>query len=299
MSGTAFILILLSVVLHVGWNFLCKANKHPNLAFYFVANLLAALLLTPLLFVARLDWLQLDWRFWLAVFFSDFFEAIYSIGLFKAYSKNDISLVYPMARALPVLMIPIVTLSFGIGSIPNNIALAGMAVVAIGCIIMPQERLSDLNWRMLLSRSMLPIVTAAIGTTGYTLMDKIATAKTLAISASPRIVTLGAYLCIIQFGIALFILVYMLAASDEGWRDIRSTMRSPGAYLCGVFSFSAYFLVLGAMGFVSNVSYLQAFRQMSLPLGVFAGVWFLNERLTLPKIFGTIMVVAGLLLTVI
>jgi len=53
------------------------------------------------------------------------------------------------------------------------------------------------------------------------------------------------------------------------------------------------------MGFVSNVSYLQAFRQMSLPLGVFAGIWFLKERFTLPKIIGTVLVVAGLIMTVI
>ena len=299
MSSTAFVLILLSVVLHVGWNFLCKANKHPTLAFYFVANLLAAILLIPFLFVAKLTWSQLDWRFWLAVFFSDFFEAIYSIGLFKAYGKNDISLVYPMARALPVLMIPVVTLTFGLGNMPNATALVGIAIVAVGCIIMPQNKISDLSGRMLFSAAMLPILTAAIGTTGYTIMDNIATAKALAISNSPRIVTLGAYLCIIQFGIALFILVYMLVASKERWQDIQENLRTPGAYLCGIFSFSAYFLVLGAMGFVTNVSYLQAFRQMSLPLGVFAGVWLLKERLTTPKIIGTIMVVVGLILTVI
>lgn len=299
MTSTAFILILLSVVLHVGWNFLCKANKHPTLAFYFIANLLAALVLIPFLFLAKLDWSRLDWRFWLAVLFSDFFEAIYSIGLFKAYSKNDISLVYPMARALPVLMIPLVTLGFGIGSVPGATALVGIAIVAVGCIIMPQSRISDMNWRMLLSAAMLPILTAAIGTTGYTIMDNIATAKAVAISGSSRIITLGAYQCVIQFGIALFILIYMLAASKEGWQDIKANLRTPGAYLCGIFSFLAYFLVLDAMGFVSNVSYLQAFRQMSLPLGVFAGVWLLKERLTTPKIIGTIMVVVGLVLTVI
>ena len=91
MTSTAFVLILLSVVLHVGWNFLCKANKHPTLAFYFIANLLAAILLIPFLFVAKVTWSQLDWRFWLAVFFSDFFEAIYSIEPpfdFKAYMEE-------------------------------------------------------------------------------------------------------------------------------------------------------------------------------------------------------------------
>lgn len=298
MTVTAFILIIFSVVLHVGWNFLCKANKKPTLAFYFIANLIAGIVLLPLLFMADVDWTSMGWKFWMLVFFSDFFEMIYAVGLFKAYGRNDISLVYPMARALPVLMIPIVTLSFSIGAPPAGWALAGMAIVAVGCMIMPQAKLSGLNWRILVSRSMIPILIAAVGTTGYTLMDNMATKDIVAPGAS-RIVTLGAYLCIVQFGIALFLFIYMKIAGREGWNEIRDNIKMPGPYLCGVFSFAAYFLVLGAMGFVSNVSYLQAFRQMSLPLGVFAGWFFLKERLTLPKIVGTVFVVTGLILTVI
>ena len=68
--------------------------------------------------------------------------------------------------------------------------------------------------------------------------------------------------------------------------------------MSGVFSALAYLLVLAAMGMVSNVSFLQAFRQMSLPLGVAAGVVFLHEKLSATKVFGTVMIVAGLILSV-
>ena len=50
---------------------------------------------------------------------------------------------------------------------------------------------------------------------------------------------------------------------------------------------------------VSNVSYLQAFRQLSLPLGVAMGIIFLHEKFTVPKVIGVIMIVIGLIMTVI
>ncbi|MPN49957.1 hypothetical protein SDC9_197581 [bioreactor metagenome] len=50
------------------------------------------------------------------------------------------------------------------------------------------------------------------------------------------------------------------------------------------------------MNFVTNVSYIQAFRQLSLPLGFVAGVMILKERSGAPKLAGVAMIVAGLLL---
>lgn len=299
MTTTAFLLILASVALHVGWNFLCKVNKEPSLSFYCVANFIAGVALLPLLLMAKVDWFSLGWRFWVFLFFSDFFEMIYAVGLFKGYGRNDISLVYPIARALPTLLIPAVTLIFGIGRTPTTLALIGMAIVAAGCIIMPQRKITDLSWKLLVSPAMIPIFVAAIGTTGYTVMDNLATENVLSISLSSKVLSLGAYLCVVQFGIALFILLYMLAFRIEGWRVLKANFKQPAPYLVGIFSFMAYFLVLGAMGYVTNVSYLQAFRQMSLPLGVLAGIYFLKESYTMPKAIGTIMVVIGLILTVV
>ena len=50
------------------------------------------------------------------------------------------------------------------------------------------------------------------------------------------------------------------------------------------------------MPLVSNVSYVQAFRQMSLPLGVAAGVFILKERCPAPRLAGVAAIVAGLVI---
>ena len=71
---------------------------------------------------------------------------------------------------------------------------------------------------------------------------------------------------------------------------------TPAPMFTGIASTTAYALILAAMQFVTSVTYIQAFRQLSLPIGVFAGVFLLHERCPLPKIVGTALIVAGLFL---
>ena len=56
----------------------------------------------------------------------------------------------------------------------------------------------------------------------------------------------------------------------------------------------AYGLVLLAMAFVTNVSYVSAFRQISLPIGVFLGMIVHHEPRYLPRLTGLAIILAGL-----
>ena len=51
------------------------------------------------------------------------------------------------------------------------------------------------------------------------------------------------------------------------------------------------------MGLVTNVSFIQAFRQLSLPIGVALGIVILKEKISLPKIIGVALLLAGLVLS--
>ena len=68
--------------------------------------------------------------------------------------------------------------------------------------------------------------------------------------------------------------------------------------LAGVFASFSYSLVLCAMNYVSNVSYVQVFRQLGLPIGMGLGVLILKERCTATKITGVILILAGLAVSV-
>ena len=70
------------------------------------------------------------------------------------------------------------------------------------------------------------------------------------------------------------------------------------AVLAGVFAGLTYLLVLLAMNYVKNVSYVQAFRQLGLVIGMLEGILILRERFTLTKIVGITLIVSGLVMTV-
>ncbi|MCI5778457.1 MAG: DMT family transporter [Lentisphaeria bacterium] len=296
MSFGAFFLILLSVFLHAGWNFLSKAHR-PSAAFYLLVNAVPAVLLLPFAGFAEIEWTALGWKFWLAFAGSWFGEVLYAIGLFRAYRKQDISVAYPLVRALPVLMVAAVTMIFRLGEMPGMTAWIGFVVVVVGCVILPQQSWGKVDWRGLLSAICGPILLAAAGTTAYTVMDSTATGILREHSLSGRVVTLCAFFGVMEVAISAALAGIVLTSRRERL-ELSRNLLTPWAYLSGVFSALAYLLVLAAMGMVSNVSFLQAFRQMSLPLGVAAGVVFLHEKLSATKVFGTVMIVAGLILSV-
>ena len=296
MNLYAFLLILLSVFLHAGWNFLSKAHR-PSAAFYMVLNSVPAILLIPTLFFARVEWAALGWKFWFAFAGSWLAEILYAVGLFRAYRRQDISVAYPLVRALPVLMVAGVTAIFRLGAEPGVLAWVGFVVVATGCIILPQKQLRAADLRGFLNAVSGPILLAAMGTTGYTVLDSIATEVMRAHSASGKVLTLCAFYCLMETAIAAGLAVIVLTSRVERLEALRN-LRSPWAALSGVFSALAYLLVLAAMGMVTNVSFLQAFRQMSLPLGVAAGVVFRHEKPNPAKLVGVTLIVAGLILTV-
>ena len=298
MTLTAFLLIFFSIFLHAGWNFMSKATR-PSAAYYLIANTVAAVILTPFLFLARISWKDLGGAFWIFLAGSICFEVIYAIGLFRTYKRNDISMAYPMVRALPVLFTAILTMTLGLGKTPGVLACCGFAVVASGCFLLPQKHLKDLfTLKNLDKKALIPILIAACGTTGYTLMDSLGTVPFKACSVSGNLITVGAYLCLVQIGIALGLAPVVFCSGREIVELRRKCLLSPWPWLCGIFSTTAYFLVVTAMGYVDNVTFIQVFRQASLPVGVAAGIIFLHEKISVPKIAGTALVVAGLVMTV-
>jgi uncharacterized membrane protein len=57
-------------------------------------------------------------------------------------------------------------------------------------------------------------------------------------------------------------------------------------------------MILMAMPLVTNVSFVQAFRQVSLPLCALAGVVLLHEKMTIPRFSGLLLIFSGLVLSV-
>lgn len=95
---------------------------------------------------------------------------IYLVGLGVAYKQADIGVIYPMARALPVLMVGFGTLLLGYSLTYNQ--WLGFALITLGCLVVPLKSFKDLKPRAYLNLGVLWALIAAIGTTGYSIIDK-------------------------------------------------------------------------------------------------------------------------------
>ena len=71
------------------------------------------------------------------------------------------------------------------------------------------------------------------------------------------------------------------------------------AVLAGVAIHSTYIMVLLAMAFANNVSYVVGFRQLSIPLGAILSIIVLKEAPHTPKLIGVAVMFVGLILVAI
>ena len=174
MSFTAFLLISASIILHSTWNFLCKSSGKPSYAFFALFS--TSLFLTMLPFGICSGLLtSIPWDIWKFAICGAVSGSIGNIGLRFAYKYSDISIAYPMARAIPVFLTMFLTMLFGWGAPLTAAATVGMIVIFAGCVIMAfSNNVKDKTWREKLSflKKGLPgIMIAAVGTTLYTIVD--------------------------------------------------------------------------------------------------------------------------------
>lgn len=300
MTIAAFVLIFLSAGMHASWNMIAK-KSHMNLAFYSMLDVVAVLIGAWIWFRLPLSISALKPSFYVAVAGSALGEVVYCIGLIMAYRRMDMSAAYPMMRSLPLLFTAFVTSVFDVGKSLSCLALIGMATVFAGCVVMPLNKFSDFRLSNYLDRKIAFVLMAAVGTTAYTIFDS--EAQRVMIGCAPKVSATMISLTYYELRhIAVLIPVGTLAlALPSGRSDMRALFKSGigPAVLAGVLSSVTYILVLMAMPLVDNVSYVQAFRQLGLVIGMLEGILILKERSTLTRVVGIVLIVSGLVMTVI
>lgn len=298
MALFAILLILVSAVAHASWNLICKA-KAPSVIFFWQLTMFTLLVGAPFFFndgyMTALTVLPLP--FWILMVITGVLQTGYYIGLANAYRLGEVSIAYPLARSIPLLLTPLVTALFALGKMPGNIALLGMGIIFCGGVMLPHSRFADvLDWRKYLNAALLFAFGAAVCITGYTVIDR----EGLRIMSEQKVIADGLdsaffFLYLENAAIAVWLTFYVLICGNERrqMKDVKGFGYSfAAALLCN----GAYLLVLWAMQFVDNVSYIQAFRQLSIPLGAAAGIVLLHEKITKPKLAGLILIVIGLIL---
>ncbi|MDH2291431.1 drug/metabolite transporter [Cobetia sp. 10Alg 146] len=292
MSSLALGLILISVCLHAGWNLLGK-GRAPSLAFFMLAMGSGALIFAPLLALGP-AFNELPDEFWGWLVATGLCQAFYMGGLAWAYARGEVSVLYPIARALPVVLVPLVSLSLLDSQALTVSDFTGMGLIVLGALMLPLSSPQGLRARTYLTPALGFALLAALGTTGYSLIDKQALDIMLSVGYSPT--SAGAVFLVLQamMTVAWGAPLVMLLPTERRrlpmlWRGERGSM-----LLTGVMVMATYGLVLIAMTLTEEVSLVVAMRQLSIPLGVVLGVVWLRERAAMVKWVGIGVMLAGL-----
>lgn len=298
MSITATILLLISAFTHAGWNFISK-KEHPTQAFYLVANTIGVICALPILCFYWNVIPLIPRSVWIIVVMSGFFLAAYLQALAGAYRTGDISIAYPMARALPVIFVFFFTLILGKGQMLGSWFILGAILIVGGCIILPIQTFGEFNLSNYKNPCCFLAVLAAVGIAGYTVADDIALRYLREIPGKSFNPVEGTLVYMVLEGIScsLWQSVFVMFSSRErqSITDVLQSYKKPAA-MTGIGIYLTYGLVLVSMNYVTNVSYVAAFRQLSIPLGALLGMALLKEPRYPPKIIGVVIVFLGLVL---
>jgi drug/metabolite transporter (DMT)-like permease len=298
MSWLAFALVTVAAFLHAFWNFLSK-RQNPQAAFFLMASLAAAAVFLPLVWIFWSGVQAIPPAVWTLIAATGIVQAVYYIFLAAAYRTGDLSHAYPLARSLPVIFVALLNVALGRGHQIAPLAYPGFVLVAAGCILLPQPRFDNLRWRHYRQRWVLFALLAAICITGYTLLDDQALRILRALPQTPLSDLAWSFLFVELETISLsfFLLIFLVFARTE---RLMLFAARPAEWLktaqMGVIITVTYGLILLAMAYVRNVSYVSAFRQLSIPIGAALGIVVRKEGVTAPKLTGIALVFIGLIL---
>lgn len=279
------ILVLISAFMHAGWNLAAHSQRaNSRTLFLRIPIVVGVVGLGPAL-IAEFRGIPFPTQVWGLLALAGLFQGIYYLGLTMGYRSGDFSVVYPVGRALPVLFLAGVDLLRG--RPPSAVGWLGILLVVIGCVLTPLESLRNFTATRYWNRTMVWILTLALGTVGYTTMDK------MAAEMLPPGPLMAARYGVLEFVASIPYFWLMLILLREPIRDEMGLVHWKWAAIAAVFVLGAYWLVLWAYQLSPYASYIVALRQFSIVIGVTVGTFIFSEPAPLLRFSTASMIAVG------
>ena len=286
MTAISLVLVLLSAVAHSSWNLLLKRSADPEI-FAWGMLALATVLLAPL-GMALLWFNPVGFPGLWFVLATIALHVFYFNLLSRGYAQGDLSLVYPVARGMGPMLVPVLAVTFLDETIKPP-AVAGIAAIISGIYTISwwgnfhQVLRSPLLF--LRSPGMIYAVLTGLTIAAYSIVDKEGVGHVQPIL----------YMYFLSTGTAVMLAPYILArkgvsAVKEEWRA-----NAVPITVAGLLTFGAYGLVLTAFS-LSRVSYVAPAREVGIVIGVLMGVYLLKEPFGGGRLLGSGFLVGGLVL---
>jgi len=295
MSLIAIFLLLLSSFAHAGWNYIGKKSI-PSTSFFFIANTAGVLYMSPIL-IYRFHIINLfPIRVLVFQCVSGFFLAAYMSMLGMAYHSGEVSIEYPIIRSISLIFITFISYLIQANKSFNIFIIGGIILTIFGSLSIRLQQYTKTEIQKYFTFSNFPSLMASIWIAGYTSVDYYALKILKLIGFGPLMGTL-LYQVLEGISTSFWMLILILLQKKEKVKFSAAIHGYLGAAaLSGFGIYLAYGLVLLAMNYVKNVTYVAAFRQLSIPIGALLGIVLLREPVYTPKTIGIIFIFIGVIL---
>ncbi len=271
MNAIDVLAALLSALLHAGWNAAVKADRHPAQA------MTAQMLLGAILVVPALLWSGLPAPgAWIWVVASTLTNLFTVTALLRAYELGGFGLVYPVVRAVAVLLV--VPLSAALtGEQFGPAALAGIVVIALALGVLALDAAHD---RTVTLKALAWTLAAGLGTAAYVMCD----ARGVRASGNP-----WAYGFVVSITNAAA-MCWRQRAAGSPWKQLEG--RWATALPTAVAAMASYLLILWVWSH-APVAPAAALRDTSSVFAILIAVVFLKEPFTRTRIAAVLLAAAA------
>lgn len=271
---SVFMAVLFAALLHACWNAIIKFgdDKFQGMLLLSFGHgifglILIAIYPTP------------DPRSWFFLLGSVLCHLVYKFFLTTAYTKGDLSRVYPISRGTAPMIVLVISLLV-LPDAVNILQILGILLVGLGILLMARGIISHKEERALIPYALM----AAVGTAGYSLFDGLGARASGAV--------LGYVGWLFFFDASLFIIggfaLRGKAMMPKSKRVILQGLLAGGA------SVGAYAIAVWAMT-VAPIAIITALREISVLFAVAIGILFFKEKASSEKIISAFMIVTGVI----
>jgi drug/metabolite transporter (DMT)-like permease len=215
-------------------------------------------------------------------------HVFYFMLLARGYATGDLSLVYPVARGMGPMLVPVLAVIL-LGEIVETMAIVGISAIVGGIYTISwwgnfhQVLRSPLLF--LRSAGMRYAVLTGLTIAVYSIVDKEGVGH-----IQPLL-----YIYFLDIGTVALLAPYILA--NKGMETVKAEWRANAVPITvsGLLAFAAYGLVLTAFS-LSRVSYVAPAREVGIVIGVLMGIFLLKEPFGRGRLLGSGLIVGGLVL---
>ncbi|TAH53616.1 MAG: hypothetical protein EYC68_02405 [Chloroflexota bacterium] len=286
MSPVTLALVFLSASMHAGWNLLVRDQRAVNM--FMSISIVSVVLLAPIMLAAEFFAPPVVSVVPLNLLFGGALLAIYYFGMTRSYRGGDFTVAYPLARALPVLIVACAEAASG--DAPTLLGWLGILLIAAGSIVVPLQSLRELKLTRYWNMTTVWILMAAVGIAGYTVIDQ------AGLRQLPNGLTFAMRYAILEAVVGGVIYFFILRGAREKiiLPPTRADWKLP--VIATLFMFGSYSLILWAFQSDDRASYVIGLRQISIVIGVIVGAYLFRERGARLRIPAAIVIMLGVIL---